>query len=359
MADIQLQKLEKRWGDVVGVAEFDLHIRDREFLVLLGPSGCGKTTTMRMIAGLESPSAGRILIAGRDVTDSAPRERNIAMVFQSYALYPHKTVRENIRYPLKVRGVPAGEHEALINRAARRVEMSPFLDRKPRELSGGQRQRVALARAIVRQPDVFLMDEPLSNLDAKLRVGMRAELKHLHSELSTTVVYVTHDQIEAMTLGSRVAVMRSGRVMQIDTPQRIYGDPDNLFVAGFVGSPSMNFIQGRIADHRFTAPDTGIALTDDLPSCAAVLGARWEDLQIVAPGEGQISARIYAVEPLGEATQVTLRNGAGTLTVRAPKEFRADVDEAVGVCVDPQRLYFFDQVNEQRLRPARAALGAD
>jgi multiple sugar transport system ATP-binding protein len=221
MAGVQLKTITKRWGDVVGVDDQSLDIRDKEFLVLLGPSGCGKTTTMRMIAGLEEPTSGEIWIGDRMVNDDLPKDRDVAMVFQNYGLYPHMTVRENISYPLKVRGVPKSEWEKRIGLAARRVQLGELLGRKPRQLSGGQRQRVALARAIVREPKVFLMDEPLSNLDAKLRVSTRAELKHLQHELATTTIYVTHDQIEAMTLADRVAVMNFGVIQQLAPPEEI------------------------------------------------------------------------------------------------------------------------------------------
>ncbi|QYU71040.1 ABC transporter ATP-binding protein [Leptolyngbya sp. 15MV] len=254
MADVHLRNVTKAWGGFTAVKNQSLHIRDGEFMVLLGPSGCGKTTTMRMIAGLEEPTAGDILIGGERVNDLPPRERDIAMVFQSYGLYPHMTVADNIGYPLKLRGIRGAEREARIRAAAAKVELEPLLHRRPRELSGGQRQRVALARAIVRRPTVFLMDEPLSNLDAKLRVSTRAEIKHLQHELGVTTVYVTHDQIEAMTLAHRVAVMQAGEIRQLDTPEAIYDSPADLFVAGFIGSPAMNLVRGAHADGVFTAP---------------------------------------------------------------------------------------------------------
>ncbi|PWJ21803.1 multiple sugar transport system ATP-binding protein [Jannaschia seohaensis] len=232
MAEVILKDLTKRWGDFIGVDNQSLHIRDKEFLVLLGPSGCGKTTTMRMIAGLEDPTSGDILIGDRRVNDDLPKDRDVAMVFQNYGLYPHMTIRENIAYPLKMRGVAKAEIGPRVDRAAAQVELTQFLDRKPKALSGGQRQRVALARAIVRTPKVFLMDEPLSNLDAKLRVTIRAELKHLSRQFQVTTIYVTHDQIEAMTLADRVAVMRHGVIQQLGTPNEIYNDPANLFRAG-------------------------------------------------------------------------------------------------------------------------------
>ncbi|MEC8256206.1 MAG: ABC transporter ATP-binding protein, partial [SAR324 cluster bacterium] len=244
MASVTLKGITKRWNEFVAVKDLSLLIEDQEFLVLLGPSGCGKTTTMRMIAGLEEPSHGEVFIGDRKVNNDLPKDRDVAMVFQNYGLYPHLSVYENIRYPLKVRKVPKSLHSEKVRQAAEKVQLDHLLERKPRELSGGQRQRVALARAIVRTPTVFLMDEPLSNLDAKLRVTMRAELKHLQHELKITTVYVTHDQIEAMTLADRVAVMDHGIISQLGPPEEIYNDPANLFVAGFIGSPPMNLIKG-------------------------------------------------------------------------------------------------------------------
>ncbi len=242
---VDLERISKAFGSLTVLHELSLSVEPGEFMVLLGPSGCGKTTALRMIAGLESVTSGSIRIAGRDVTDVAPKNRDIAMVFQSYALYPHMTVAENIGYPLKIRKLPKAEIDKQVGEVAAQVQLDPLLARFPRQLSGGQRQRVALARAIVRRPAVFLMDEPLSNLDAKLRGHMRAELKHMQHQLGIATIYVTHDQIEAMTLGHRVAVLNQGRLQQIDTPHRIYDDPANIFVAGFVGSPPMNFVGGE------------------------------------------------------------------------------------------------------------------
>ncbi len=255
MASVTLKGITKRWNEFVAVRDLSLLIEDQEFLVLLGPSGCGKTTTMRMIAGLEEPTLGEVFIGDRKVNDDLPKDRDVAMVFQNYGLYPHLSVYENIRYPLKVRKVPKSLHSEKVRKAAEKVQLDHLLERKPRELSGGQRQRVALARAIVRTPTVFLMDEPLSNLDAKLRVTMRAELKHLQHELKITTVYVTHDQIEAMTLADRVAVMDHGIISQLGPPEEIYNDPANLFVAGFIGSPPMNLMKGKLHDNNFQHPN--------------------------------------------------------------------------------------------------------
>ena len=251
MADIDIRSLTKRWGNMIGVDDISLRIRDKEFVVLLGPSGCGKTTTMRMIAGLTDLTDGEIFIDGQNVNDVDARDRDVAMVFQGYALYPNMTVYENIRFPLRMRKVPKNDQDQLIRKAAEMVELEELLDRKPSALSGGQRQRAALARALVREPRAFLMDEPLSNLDAKLRSSMRVQLKHLQKRLQVTTVYVTHDQVEAMTLADRVVVMNQGRIQQIGTPHEIYHDPDNTFVAGFIGSPAMNLVNGTLSNGVF------------------------------------------------------------------------------------------------------------
>ena len=277
MAEIQLRNIGKRWGSFVGVDNFDLTIADREFLVLLGPSGCGKTTTMRMIAGLEDATEGDILIDGQRVNDMDPKDRDVAMVFQSYALYPNMNVYENIRFPLKVRGVDPKTHDEKVRRASAMVELDDFLHRKPAELSGGQRQRVALARAIVREPNVFLMDEPLSNLDAKLRVSTRAQIKNLSHELAVTTIYVTHDQVEAMTLADRVVVMKQGVVQQVGSPTDIYDRPANAFVASFIGNPAMNLVDGDINNGTFNTEGVAVAGLN-APDGATTLGFRAEDV---------------------------------------------------------------------------------
>lgn len=350
MTAISLKGVRKSWNDINVIPGLDLDIRDGEFLVLLGSSGCGKTTTMRMIAGLENPNEGKIVFGDKDVTKLPPRDRNISMVFQNYGLYPHLTVRENIRYPLKVRGVPMSDHDRLIAEAAALVEISPYLDRKPKELSGGQRQRVALARAIVRKADVFLLDEPLSNLDAKLRVTMRSELKHLHHQLGVTTVYVTHDQIEAMTLATRVAVMSHGVIQQLDTPRNIYNDPANLFVAGFIGSPNMNFIDGEIYDGVFRSESAVIAAPGYLHAKGVRLGFRWEDAQIVSFDQGQLKGKVFAVELIGDSTQVTLDVGVHRVIVRAGKEYSANDGDVVGVSVNSENCFYFDVRSGDRLR---------
>lgn len=325
MAQIELRNLSKRWGSFIGVHSFDLTIADKEFVVLLGPSGCGKTTTMRMIAGLEEITAGDVLIDGKRVNDLDPKDRDIAMVFQSYALYPNMNVYDNIRFPLKVRGVPQSEHDARVKRAAEMVELGPFLHRRPAELSGGQRQRVALARAVVREPNLFLMDEPLSNLDAKLRVSTRAQIKHLSHELGVTTIYVTHDQIEAMTLADRVVVLKEGVVQQIGTPTEIYDRPANTFVASFIGTPAMNLVEGRLQGGTFISENMSISGLN-APDGPATLGFRAEDARMVSVN-GQINAPLYSLELLGDATMATVRSGDAILSVKCPKDFRAQIGD--------------------------------
>ncbi|MEM7300243.1 MAG: ABC transporter ATP-binding protein [Pseudomonadota bacterium] len=340
MAEIQLRNISKRWGSFVGVDNFDLTIADREFLVLLGPSGCGKTTTMRMVAGLEDPSEGEILIDGNRVNDLEPKDRDVAMVFQSYALYPNMNVYENIRFPMKVRGVDPAVHDEKVRRASAMVELDEFLHRKPAELSGGQRQRVALARAIVREPNVFLMDEPLSNLDAKLRVSTRAQIKNLSHELAVTTIYVTHDQIEAMTLADRVVVMEKGVVQQVGSPTEIYDRPANAFVAAFIGNPAMNLMKGNISGGTFTAENVSIPGLS-IGEGSHTLGFRAEDASVV-DGDGEINAPIYTLELLGDATMVTVRIGGALVSVRADKNFRAEIGETVSIRVPTDICHLFD-----------------
>lgn len=347
MAEIQLQNVSKRWGSFVGVHEMNLTVADQEFLVLLGPSGCGKTTTMRMIAGLEDASDGDILIGGRRVNDLEPKDRDIAMVFQSYALYPNMDVYENIRFPLKVRKIPEGEHAARVKRAAEMVELTPFMHRRPSELSGGQRQRVALARAIVREPNVFLMDEPLSNLDAKLRVSTRAQIKNLSHELKTTVIYVTHDQIEAMTLANRVVVMKQGKVQQVGTPTDIYDRPANTFVAGFIGNPAMNLLEGRVTGGVFEGAAVRIPGLR-APDGPTVLGFRAEDAGLAA-GAGEIEAPAYTIELLGDATMITVRAGGALVAVKAAKDYRTEIGAPVAISVPADICHLFDAESGRRL----------
>jgi len=349
MAEVALKNVTKRWGSFVGVHDVSLDIADREFLVLLGPSGCGKTTTMRMIAGLEDPTDGDIVIGDRVVNDLEPKDRDIAMVFQNYGLYPNLSVYENIRFPLKVRKVDQSTHDARVKRAADMVELGDLLGRRPRELSGGQRQRVALARAIVRQPTVFLMDEPLSNLDAKLRVSTRAQLKNLQHELQVTTIYVTHDQIEAMTLADRVVVMNQGRFQQIGTPMEIYDYPANSFVASFIGSPAMNLIDGDLDGGSFRADGISVAGLDMSAGGRVTLGFRAEDAEVVDAGEAEISAPIYSVELLGDATMVTVRTGNALVAVKAPKQYRAEIGDMVGFRIPPGICHLFDTTTGRRL----------
>ena len=347
MAEIQLRNIGKRWGSFVGVDNFDLTIADQEFLVLLGPSGCGKTTTMRMIAGLEDATEGEIAIDGKVVNDLEPKDHDVAMVFQSYALYPNMNVYENIRFPLKVRGIDPSTHEERVRRASAMVELDDFLHRKPAELSGGQRQRVALARAIVREPNVFLMDEPLSNLDAKLRVSTRAQIKNLSHELAVTTIYVTHDQIEAMTLADRVVIMKQGVVQQVGTPVEIYDKPANAFVASFIGSPAMNLIEGEILGNTFRANNVEIAGLN-APDGPVKLGFRAEDASVVKKG-GAINAPIYTMELLGDATMVSVRIGGTLISVKADKSYRAVIQEAVSISVPPEKCHLFDAADGARI----------
>lgn len=348
MAEIQLKNITKRWGDFVGVDNFDLTIADKEFLVLLGPSGCGKTTTMRMVAGLEEITEGDIQFDGLVVNNLEPKDRDIAMVFQSYGLYPNMNVYENIRFPLKVRKVPIAEHDERVRRASAMVELDEFLHRKPAALSGGQRQRVALARAIVRKPNVFLMDEPLSNLDAKLRVSTRAQIKNLHHELKVTTIYVTHDQIEAMTLADRVVVMSQGVIQQVGTPTEIYDRPANAFVASFIGSPAMNLIAGEISGGTFRAKHVEIGGLK-APDGPSTLGFRAEDAVLAGPGKGQIEAPVYTMELLGDATMVSVRVAGALISVKADKTFRTEIGEMASISVPSEICHVFETESGARI----------
>ena len=352
MASVTLRSISKRWGSHAGVEDVSLEIGDGEFLVLLGPSGCGKSTTMRIVAGLEDPTAGDVLIGDRVVNTVPPGERDLAMVFQNYGLYPHMTVAENIGYPLKVARVPKEERMHRVRAAAERVELGELLGRRPAQLSGGQRQRVALGRAIVRTPQLFLMDEPLSNLDAKLRVSMRAQLKHLQRELNTTTIYVTHDQVEAMTLADRVAVMSAGKLLQVGAPLDIYNRPANAFVAAFLGNPSMNLIEARVEGGlvmhpRFNLPGQG------LPLGPITLGERPEDMAIVAPGAGDFDTEVYTAELLGDTALVTVQLGAKLIAVKAEKDTPVRMGDTVGVRFNREALHFFDARSGERIDPAR------
>jgi multiple sugar transport system ATP-binding protein len=329
---IEFRNVTKTFSGASVVDDLSLEVRDGEFIVLLGPSGCGKTTTLRMLAGLETATSGDILIGRQRVNDVPTQHRDLAMVFQSYALYPHMTIAENIGYPLRVRKLDKADRTTRVRRVAEMLEIEPLLERKPRQLSGGERQRVALARAIVREPRAYLMDEPLSNLDARLRVQMRGELKRLQHQLGTTTIYVTHDQAEAMTLASRVAVMKKGRLQQFDTPLNIYNHPANRFVAEFVGSPSMNFID-----------DEGVTI-----------GIRPEHIQVLTtPEDGAMEARVYVTELMGNETFVFLSAGNNRLIARAPADFRADVDTKVWLRIATEKIHRFDPATGNTLPQRR------
>ncbi len=347
---VTLHNIRKSFGGLEVVKGLDLDVGDGEFLVLLGPSGCGKTTALRMIAGLETVTSGSIRIGDRDVTHVLPKYRDVAMVFQSYALYPHMSVAENIGYPLKLRKLARDDIRGQVEAAAGKVDLIPYLDRFPRQLSGGQRQRVALARAMVRTPSLFLMDEPLSNLDAKLRGHMRAELKHLQRELGTTTIYVTHDQIEAMTLATRVAVMNAGIVQQIDSPREIYENPANLFVAGFMGSPAMNFIEGDVEDGRFVCAHGKVATDGIAPRAGVTLGFRPEDARIAEPESANIAATVYSTEMTGNETIVTCSAAKDPILVKAGKDYDAPINAPVHLAVDAAKVCLFDSRSGERIR---------
>jgi multiple sugar transport system ATP-binding protein len=349
MASISLNKISKAWGPVVGVDAIDLEIRDKEFMVFLGPSGCGKTTTMRMIAGLEEPTGGEILIDGETVNDVDARDRDVAMVFQSYALYPNMTIYENIRFPLRMRGVPKDKHDQMVREAAAIVELGDLLDRKPRALSGGQRQRAALARAVVRHPRVFLMDEPLSNLDAKLRLTMRAQLKHIQRRLETTTIYVTHDQIEAMTLADRIAIMSKGKIQQLGTPDEVYNNPANVFVAGFIGSPPMNLLKGDLENGTFTGTATRVEGVGNGSRSGVILGVRPEDITVAAAGQGHLNSSLYSLEPTGDQTLVSALAGEQMVVAKGARSFRQELDTPISLNFDVARCYLFDAAGAARI----------
>jgi multiple sugar transport system ATP-binding protein len=351
------EEVSKRYGLIQAVDRLNLNVAAGEFVVLLGPSGCGKTTTLRMLAGLEEISSGNIFIGETCVNHMPPRDRDVAMVFQSYALYPHMTVEENIAYPLRVRKVLRADIPDRVKKVAELLDIQGLLERKPRQLSGGQRQRVALARAIVRQPRVYLMDEPLSNLDAKLRLYMRGELKRLQYELGTTTLYVTHDQAEAMTLAHRVAVMDGGRLQQFDTPLNIYERPANKLVAGFMGSPSMNFLEGRIdfSERVFVNHETCLPLEPQTLSRLEgrqqiTLGIRPEGVRMsLQPFEGGIPAGVYVTEALGNETFVFLRLGQEKIIARAESTARIEIETKVWISFEQQALHFFDPATGNRV----------
>ena len=364
MATVELEHVTKRFGDVIAVNDLDLQVRDEEFLVLVGPSGCGKTTALRMVAGLEQQSGGNIHIGDRLVNDVPPKDRDIAMVFQNYALYPHMNVEENLAFGLKLRHFPRTEIRRRIDATAQMLGIGHLLKRRPRELSGGQRQRVAVGRAIVREPAVFLMDEPLSNLDAKLRIQTRAELQKLHQRIRTTTMYVTHDQVEAMTMGERIAVMRDGLLQQLDTPDALYERPANLFVAGFIGSPAMNFFKGKLVGTP-DAPAVDVGLFKVAVPTAqragavrslgseVVYGIRPEHLAVARNGEAMdgvvVEAQVDVVEYLGYEEQVYCSLNGTTFNARLPAGMRAHVGGRIPLAIPRERGHVFDAKTETAL----------
>jgi multiple sugar transport system ATP-binding protein len=360
VAEVVLENVVKSFGDVFAVDHVSLRIEDGEFIALVGPSGCGKTTTLNMVAGLIELTSGTITIGGKIVNDLDPKDRDIAMVFQNYALYPSKTVGENLAFPLQMRKVPKAEIEVRVRRAAETLGITHLLQRKPRQLSGGQQQRVALGRALVRDPKAFLMDEPLSNLDAMLRVQTRSEIKRLHQELSTTVIYVTHDQMEAMTMADRIAVMSTGTVQQIGSPDEIYDRPANTFVAGFIGSPAMNFLPGAVATDGVTAirgagwdlplSPANAARARGSTNGQVIVGARHANLSVLPESATTgLPARIYTVEPTGDLTYVHLWLGDQLLVASAPGTYRAAADQPIKLDFDQERLYLFDAETKRAL----------
>ena len=356
MATLSLRGIRKSFGALEVLQSVDLDLADGGFLVLLGPSGCGKSTLLSIIAGLEPATAGDIFVGDRRMNDVFPKDRNIAMVFQSYALYPTMDVARNIGFGLEMRSVPAAERQAKVRSAAALLQIDHLLDRKPAQLSGGQRQRVAMGRAIVRDPDLFLFDEPLSNLDAKLRVEMRTEIKRLHDRLGTTVVYVTHDQVEAMTLGTQVAVMKAGVNQQLADPQTIYDRPANMFVAGFIGSPAMNFIEGTVEAGDSPAliygedrRRLGLAHAPARHGARVIMGVRPEHLTLGGGGPARLTGRIEVLEPTGPDTMVVLRVGSREVTARLPPRLDLKPGAPIDLAVDVGALNFFDPETGVRL----------
>jgi multiple sugar transport system ATP-binding protein len=360
MARVLIRNLNKKFGEVHVVKDVNLEIRDKEFLVIVGPSGCGKTTTLRMVAGLESITSGQILIGDTVVNELPPMDRDIAMVFHNYALYPHMSVYDNIAFGLKMRRFTHAQISQRVQEAAEILGIGDYLKRKPRQLSGGQRQRVALGRAIVRHPRVFLFDEPLSNLDAKLRVQMRVELKKIHDRLGTTAIYVTHDQVEAMTLGDRVVVMRDGVVQQVGEPLELYNEPNTRFVASFIGSPSMNFATVKVAEvdgglwainegiRIMVSAEMGVRLRRYVGEQVA-LGVRPEDLRLAAnddPGQAGFDAVVEVVEKLGSEILLDVKVGSAMMVAAVEPTVRARVRDRLRLAVNPERLHFFDNRSE-------------
>ncbi|MDO4618470.1 MAG: sn-glycerol-3-phosphate ABC transporter ATP-binding protein UgpC [Clostridia bacterium] len=359
MAGLELKNIYKRYsGGVTAVSDFSIDIADNEFIILVGPSGCGKSTTLRMIAGLEEISDGELYIDGKLVNDVSPRDRDIAMVFQNYALYPHMSVYENMAFGLKLRKTPKDEIDKRVKEAAKILDIEHLLDRKPKALSGGQRQRVAMGRAIVRNPKVFLMDEPLSNLDAKLRVAMRTEIKKLHQRLKTTFIYVTHDQTEAMTMGSRIVVMKDGIIQQIDSPSNLYQKPVNVFVAGFIGSPQMNFMDAVVdkkqdgtylvfGEEAVKVPGQKASLLNDYVGKEVVFGIRPEDLYEEGQGgDAVVSATVEVTEMMGAETYLYLKVADKAFTARVGQDSKAEAGDMVKVSIDTNKIHVFDKETE-------------
>ncbi len=368
MAELKLKNIVKKYPNgFVAVKDFSLDIADKEFIIFVGPSGCGKSTTLRMIAGLEDISAGELYIGDKLCNNVSPKDRDIAMVFQNYALYPHMTVYDNMAFGLKLRKVPKEEINKKVHEAAKVLDIEHLLDRKPKALSGGQRQRVAMGRAIVREPKVFLMDEPLSNLDAKLRVQMRSEISKLHHKLQTTFIYVTHDQTEAMTLGTRIVVLKDGIIQQVDTPQNLYNKPQNLFVAGFIGSPQMNFIDAKVVQ---VGPDVMVAFGEyrvKLPEAKTkalveggyvdkdiILGIRPEDVHdedifISASPESVVDAHVEVTELLGAETNLFLIIAGQSITARVDSRSQAKIGDIINVAFDVNRMHLFDKQTEETI----------
>ena len=354
MAKVEFRDVRKSYGDLEVIHGVTTNVADGEFIVIVGPSGCGKSTLLRMVAGLEAITSGEIVIGERVVNALEPKDRDIAMVFQNYALYPHMSVFDNMAYGLRIRGLAKDDIKARVDRAAGILELGPLLERKPRQLSGGQRQRVAMGRAIVREPAVFLFDEPLSNLDAKLRVQMRFEIQKLHRRLRTTSLYVTHDQVEAMTLADRMIVMNAGRAEQIGAPMEVYRNPATRFVAGFIGSPSMNFLPAKASGgNRFTLDAGGSVVAADGQASAGTpitVGVRPEHLHPAGDGEAMVVGEVQMVEQLGADTLVHIAHGSETIVARLPHGGHADVGATLHLGADPTRVFLFDSTSGARLQ---------
>lgn len=366
MANVTYDHVFKRFGDVTAVNDVNIDIADKEFLVLVGPSGCGKTTALRLLAGLEDISDGKILIGDRVVNDVAPKDRDIAMVFQSYALYPHLSVYDNMAFGLKLRKTPKADIKRRVDEAAEILGIENLLDRKPRQLSGGQRQRVAVGRAIVREPSVFLFDEPLSNLDAKLRVAMRAEISKLHQRLETTFIYVTHDQVEAMTMATRIAVINNGILQQVDTPQHLYDSPNNLFVAGFIGSPAMNFFPAKLnkADGKLVVetgtfavaiPSENTKTYESREGRSVIFGIRPEDIhdpKFTPPNvhTENIEAQVDVTELMGNEIFLHMLSGENSFVARVDPRSNMRVGEKVQIAFDMDNVHIFDAETEEAIR---------